>query len=49
VSALQKPDATNVAGLRTWNSLGRFVKPLNGEKKVFSFWPRWSENEARKM
>jgi hypothetical protein len=24
--ARQKPDATNVAGLRTWNSLGRFVK-----------------------
>ena len=24
--ARQKPDATNVAGLRTWNSLGRFVR-----------------------
>ena len=42
--ARQKPDATNVAGLRTWNSLGRFVKR---EKKAFSFWPRWSEDEER--
>src|SRR5438552_10452269 len=32
VSALQKPDATNVAGLRAWNSLGRFVK--RGEKGI---------------
>ena len=24
--ARQRPDATNVAGLRAWNSLGRFVK-----------------------
>ncbi len=31
--ARQKPDATNVAGLRTWNSLGRFVK--RGEKGIF--------------
>src|SRR5882762_10425850 len=30
--ARQKPDATNVAGLRTWNSLGRFVK--RGEKGI---------------
>src|ERR1019366_5364520 len=30
--ACQKPDATNVAGLRTWNSLGRFVK--RGEKGI---------------
>ena len=37
--ARQKPDATNVSGLRTWN----------GEKKAFSFSPRWSENEARRM
>jgi hypothetical protein len=28
--ARQKPQATNVAGIRTWNSLGRFVK--RGEK-----------------
>jgi N-terminal domain of anti-restriction factor ArdC len=42
--ARQKPDATNVAGLRTWNSLGRFVK--RGERE-FSFSPRWSEDEAR--
>jgi antirestriction protein ArdC len=32
VGALQKPDATNVAGLRTWNSLGRFVR--RGEKAI---------------
>jgi len=30
--ARQKPDATHVAGLRTWNSLGRFVK--KGEKGI---------------
>ena len=45
-SRRQKPDATNVAGLRTWNSLGRFVKRA---KKASSFSPRWSENEARRM
>jgi len=33
VIARQKPDASNVAGLRTWNSLGRFVK--RGEKGIF--------------
>jgi hypothetical protein len=32
-----KPDATNVAGLRTWNSLGRFVK--RGEKGIFILAP----------
>jgi hypothetical protein len=37
VSALQKPDATNVAGLWTWNSLGRFVK--RGEKGIFILAP----------
>ncbi len=30
--ARQKPQATNVAGIRTWNSLGRFVK--RGEKSI---------------
>ena len=35
--ARQKPDATNVAGLRTWNSLGRFVK--RGEKGIFILGP----------
>ena len=30
--ARQKPDATNVAGIRTWNSLGRFVK--RGEEGI---------------
>ena len=28
----QKPQATNVAGIRTWNSLGRFAK--RGEKGI---------------
>src|ERR1039458_7805199 len=35
--ARQKPDATHVAGLRTWNSLGRFVK--RGEKGIFILAP----------
>src|SRR3954465_6292528 len=35
--ARQKPDATNVAGLRTWNSLSRFVK--RGEKGIFILAP----------
>jgi len=35
--ARQKPDATNVAGLRTWNSLGRFIK--RGEKGIFILAP----------
>jgi len=34
--ARQKPDATNLAGMRTWNSLGRFVKR---GKKEFLFLP----------
>jgi antirestriction protein ArdC len=37
VSALQKPDATNVAGFRAWNSLGRFVR--RGEKGIFILAP----------
>jgi N-terminal domain of anti-restriction factor ArdC len=35
--ALQKPQATNVAGIRTWNSLGRFVK--KGEKGIMILAP----------
>ena len=27
----------------------RLAASLNGEKKAFSFSPRWSENEARRM
>jgi hypothetical protein len=42
--ARQKPNATNVAGIRAWNSLGRFVK--RGEK-AFSFLPRWSATAGR--
>src|SRR5450432_1701455 len=35
--ARQKPAATNVAGIRTWNSLGRFVK--KGEKGIMILAP----------
>ena len=35
--ARQKPEATNVAGIRTWNSLGRFVK--RGGKGIFILAP----------
>jgi len=35
--ARQKPDATHVAGVRSWNSLGRFVK--RGEKGIFILAP----------
>jgi hypothetical protein len=52
---LQKPDASNVAGLRTWNSLGRFVKrgekvifilaPMIGKKQpLFATWPSQQSN-----
>jgi hypothetical protein len=37
VSALQKPDATHVAGYRTWTTLGRFVR--RGEKGIFILAP----------
>src|SRR5260370_25388231 len=37
MGALQKPQATNVAGIRTWNSLGRFVK--RGEKGILILAP----------
>ncbi len=35
--ARAKPDATHVAGIRTWNSLGRFVR--RGEKGIFILAP----------
>jgi hypothetical protein len=44
VSASQKPDATNVAGLRTWNSLGRFVK--RGEKGILILAPMIGRKKA---
>jgi len=37
VGALQKPDATHVAGYRTWTALGRFVR--RGEKGIFILAP----------
>ena len=42
--ARQKPDATNVAGLRTWNSLGRFVK--RGEKGILILAPMIGQKKA---
>ena len=42
--ARQKPDATNVAGLRTWNSLGRFVK--RGEKGIMILAPMIGHKKA---
>ena len=42
--ARQKPDATNVAGLRTWNSLGRFVK--RGEKGIMILAPMIGQKKA---
>src|SRR6202171_3597455 len=43
--ARQKPDATNVAGLRTWNSLGRFVR--RGEKGIFILAPMVGNKRKR--
>jgi hypothetical protein len=42
--ARQQPDATNVAGLRTWNSLGRFVK--RGEKGILILAPMIGRKKA---
>ena len=43
--ARQKPDASNVAGIRTWNSLGRFVK--RGEKGILILAPMVGYRSAR--
>ena len=43
--ARQKPDATNVAGLRTWNSLDRFVR--RGEKGIFILAPMVGRRSAK--
>jgi len=43
--ARQKPEATNVAGIRTWNSLGRFVK--RGEKGIFILAPMVGKKRSR--
>lgn len=45
--ARQKPDATNVAGIRTWNSLGRFVKP--GEKGILILAPMVTSRHKKKQ
>jgi hypothetical protein len=42
--ARQKPQATNVAGIRTWNSLGRFVK--KGEKGILILAPMIGHKKA---
>jgi len=46
VSALQKPTATRVAGIRTWNSLGRFVK--RGEKGILILAPMVGRRAQRR-
>src|SRR5581483_2421924 len=43
--ARQKPEATNVAGIRTWNSLGRFVK--RGEKGILILAPMVGNRRLR--
>ena len=43
--ARQKPDATNVAGILTWNSLGRFVK--RGEKGILILAPMVANGRSR--
>jgi len=43
--ARQKPEATNVAGIRTWNSLGRFVK--RGEKGILILAPMVGKNSKK--
>jgi hypothetical protein len=48
VSALQKPDATHVAGFRTWDSLGRFVN--KGERGILILAPMiWRTREQHKL
>jgi hypothetical protein len=42
--ARHKPQATNVAGIRTWNSLGRFVK--RGEKGILILAPMIGRNKT---
>src|SRR5579863_1006122 len=44
--ARQKPQATNVAGTRTWNSLGRFVK--RGEKGILILAPMVGYRKPRR-
>ncbi len=44
--ARQKPEATHVAGLRTWNSLGRFVR--RGEKGIFILAPVVGKKDRQK-
>jgi antirestriction protein ArdC len=44
--ARQKPDATNVAGMRTWNSLGRFIR--RGEKGIFILAPMLGKKRTNK-
>src|SRR2546425_11825200 len=43
--ARQKPQATNVAGIRTWNSLGRFVK--RGAKGILILAPMIGYRRSR--
>lgn len=40
--AAQRPDATHIEGVRSWNELGRFVRP--GEKGIFIYAPAIAGN-----
>ncbi len=42
---LQRPSATRVAGLHTWNKLGRYVK--QGEKGIMIFAPVFAKRRVR--
>ena len=42
---LQKPSATRVAGLKTWNRLGRYVK--KGEKGIMIFAPMFGKQKRQ--
>ena len=44
--ARQRPTATRVAGIRTWNSLGRFVK--RGEKGILILAPMVGRRAQRR-
>jgi hypothetical protein len=43
--AAQRPNATHIEGVRSWNELGRFVRP--GEKGIFIFAPAVGFKEAK--
>jgi antirestriction protein ArdC len=44
---MQKPSATRVAGLKTWNRLGRYVK--KGEKGIMIFAPMFGKQKRQEL